>query len=393
MRGEALPPIAGIDAALSELVLRACAFDRRDRFGDASEMRMALEAVAGSGSHAGDVYSSPRDIPAIPAEPIGQDIDDHTEGLFEAAPIVDRTYGNGSVSDRTEGIFGVAATTDNGYVKNSALETKDSVLANTLMKLCFVYLEKGTTQDDAKAAELLLEVAEQGYVDAQYTMGLLYKNGRGVPRNDTQAERWFKRAAEQGLETAKQEMNRLEANNPKIQNIGHEIKRQGENVILGIYGGKPLKWQVLADESDRVLIISKDCITRMPFNEWVGYKNTTWETCSLRDWLNGSFYNEAFSTAEKSRIQKTHIPNYGSNDTNDRVFLLSSSEVKQYFTDDVARIAEYDNKQAWWWLRSQGNYSNSAAAVRPYGSVYDYGLIVYYRDYAVRPAVYIKLES
>ena len=46
VKGEALPPIAGIDPSLNAVVLKACAYDRRARFSLASEMCEALEAVA-----------------------------------------------------------------------------------------------------------------------------------------------------------------------------------------------------------------------------------------------------------------------------------------------------------------------------------------------------------
>ena len=47
MRGETLPPIQGIPQGLNDLLRKACAYNRRDRFANATEMRGALEAVAG----------------------------------------------------------------------------------------------------------------------------------------------------------------------------------------------------------------------------------------------------------------------------------------------------------------------------------------------------------
>ncbi len=40
--------------------------------------------------------------------------------------------------------------------------------------------------------------AEQGDAHAQYNLGVMYGNGRGVPRDETGAVRWFQLAAEQG---------------------------------------------------------------------------------------------------------------------------------------------------------------------------------------------------
>jgi WD40 repeat protein len=42
------------------------------------------------------------------------------------------------------------------------------------------------------------KAAEQGNADAQYSLGFMYENGRGVPRDDTAAASWYQKAAEQG---------------------------------------------------------------------------------------------------------------------------------------------------------------------------------------------------
>ena len=41
-------------------------------------------------------------------------------------------------------------------------------------------------------------LAEQGNAQAQYNLGLMYRNGRGVPENDKTAVKWYTLAAEQG---------------------------------------------------------------------------------------------------------------------------------------------------------------------------------------------------
>ena len=45
-------------------------------------------------------------------------------------------------------------------------------------------------------------LAEQGYASAQYNLGFMYRNGRGVPENDKTAVKWFTKAAEQGYANA-----------------------------------------------------------------------------------------------------------------------------------------------------------------------------------------------
>jgi hypothetical protein len=54
----------------------------------------------------------------------------------------------------------------------------------------------------AKSLPDLRKLADQGDADAQWQMGVRYRNGEGVPHDDAQAVQWFLRAAEQGNVTA-----------------------------------------------------------------------------------------------------------------------------------------------------------------------------------------------
>jgi TPR repeat protein len=57
-------------------------------------------------------------------------------------------------------------------------------------------------QDFMTAYQLLKKLAEQGNAEAQYNLGILYRQGKGVMRDTKQAVQWFKKAADQGLATA-----------------------------------------------------------------------------------------------------------------------------------------------------------------------------------------------
>ena len=46
------------------------------------------------------------------------------------------------------------------------------------------------------------ENAEQGSDIAQYLLGLMYSRGQGVPQDDQEAVKWYRKAAEQGLAIA-----------------------------------------------------------------------------------------------------------------------------------------------------------------------------------------------
>ena len=91
--------------------------------------------------------------------------------------------------------------------------------------------------------------------------------------------------------------------------------------------------------------------------------------------------------------------------TVDQVFLLSITEVNKYFSSNSARQCkptdyavangawENDSGNCWWWLRSPGNYQYRAAIVLVGGDVSENGFIVNYDLSAVRPALWIDLNS
>ena len=57
-----------------------------------------------------------------------------------------------------------------------------------------------------------LQLAERGNAQAQYNLGVMYKNGRGVRQDDTEAVKWFRQAAAQGLAPAPYNLGWMYAN-------------------------------------------------------------------------------------------------------------------------------------------------------------------------------------
>ncbi|MBQ6003089.1 MAG: SEL1-like repeat protein [Synergistaceae bacterium] len=53
------------------------------------------------------------------------------------------------------------------------------------------------------------KAATQSLPDAQYGLGIIYRDGRGVPQSDEKAIEWFTKAAEQGDNDAKTELEKL----------------------------------------------------------------------------------------------------------------------------------------------------------------------------------------
>ena len=195
--------------------------------------------------------------------------------------------------------------------------------------------------------------------------------------------------------------------------------KAGDFIMLGHYeqdgnltnGAEAIEWMVLSVEDGRTLVISRYGLDAKQYNE--KRTSVTWETCSLRAWLNGEFYDNAFSSEEKRLIREITLKNpdnakyrsKGGNDTTDRIFLLSIDEAKQFFAADRARrcwpteyaenngafVAANNGGMTWWWLRSPGTDDNVAAGVSTGGVVHNDGYDVNSTSGAVRPAFWLDL--
>jgi TPR repeat protein len=63
-------------------------------------------------------------------------------------------------------------------------------------------LDAYNKKDYATALREWKHLAEQGDVDAQYSLGLMYEEGQGVPQDYKTAVKWIRFAAEQGVADA-----------------------------------------------------------------------------------------------------------------------------------------------------------------------------------------------
>ena len=202
-----------------------------------------------------------------------------------------------------------------------------------------------------------------------------------------------------------------------------QVDQETETYTFGSYeqdgdssnGKEPIEWLVLDRDGDRALLLSKyalDYQSFMPFYEPVT-EPYTWESCSLRRWLNGTFLNAAFSADEQQRLLTTtvitspgslHREN-GPVTTEDRVFLLSNTEVYAYFASEAATAAEYTayalSENPWpgnaatpgpadWWLRTTDGYDHPDGVYAD-GRVGE-GARAYEGEY-VRPAIWITVDE
>jgi len=193
-----------------------------------------------------------------------------------------------------------------------------------------------------------------------------------------------------------------------------------KTLTFGTYDGKPIIWRICEVSADGkwVYILSKDILLQKAYND--DWSSCTWETCTLRGWLNGEFLGNPanFTVQEQSRIGISTIQNEdnqwlgtkGGNVTKDRIFLPSISEVVKYFGDsgqlknrpkdtyikdqfNKDRIANFNSSPSWWWLRSPGYYANFAAGIVSDGLVCVSGINVNSFIGGVRPALWVNIAS
>lgn len=150
-----------------------------------------------------------------------------------------------------------------------------------------------------------------------------------------------------------------------------QITSIGDVVEFGHYpltrDGKvgPIEWVVLDKSKDgkKVTLLSKYGLDVQPYHNEP--EDITWELCSLRAWLNDTFFNQAFSCLEKERIYTTKVAaenrikhvrvpgkgsgsekeatvidddlkfdTYAGEETEDKVYLLSGKDAIKYFDMD-----------------------------------------------------------
>ena len=200
-----------------------------------------------------------------------------------------------------------------------------------------------------------------------------------------------------------------------LEDKGYEtitIRRYKDIITMGTGpDGIPLEWLVLTREKNKVLLITKNIIDFIPYNE--ERVNITWETCTLRAYLNHDFFINTFSREEQEKIQQIKLSNSGTlggNDTVDKVFCLSVDEVEKYFKEYKERAAvatEYANikgkelgRRYYGWdgnhnryrLRSPGDESDTTFGVDFRGKFYG-GYGVHNEQIGIRPAVWVNLDT
>lgn len=198
---------------------------------------------------------------------------------------------------------------------------------------------------------------------------------------------------------------------------------KGDTVSFGSYeqdgntsnGPEPIQWIVLDKIDGQLLLLSADVLEARQYHH-VPFEEVTWENSDLRAWMNGDFYEGAFTPVQRGLIETVHNENAdqsitgasGGAATDDRVFALSETESVIYLNTPAARsdigaapasvhaaarpLSVSEDGTADWWLRSPGTYGFATQFVDAMGVPSLSGANVDLQ-YGVRPALWINVEG
>ena len=253
-----------------------------------------------------------------------------------------------------------------------------------------------------------------------------------ILRNEETQQRFNAMLASKGTE-----LERKQTKASKEKEFTEEIPEfrsrvDGHAIYFGTYpqtksgnDKTPIEWLLLDVQDDKLLLLSRYGLDEQPYDTKY---DVAWEKCTLRTWLNETFINNAFSSAEQQCILLTDVDNSqsqsyaswitttGGNNTQDKVFLLSYAEADKYLdvprnnsNNTKSRVAPTDYaiaQGAWqsddyktedglyageWRLRSPGDFRGIVAYVDGDGSLKldSYGRV----NCCVRPALWVDLEK
>ena len=175
----------------------------------------------------------------------------------------------------------------------------------------------------------------------------------------------------------------------------------GDIVLFGEYNGKS-EWVVLAKDEDKILVLSKYHVEALPYGEPT-YDNlyVTWENSTLRCWLNGTYYDKAFSAEEQAMILECnnynidYLESSRINFTLDNIFVLDENEWDNWVNNNGTVLQKLDSRSGEELLRTVYGGPVCVSWKVKYESGVEYYMTGcrFYDILAVRPAMWIDISN
>ncbi len=219
----------------------------------------------------------------------------------------------------------------------------------------------------------------------------------------------------------------------------------GDSVLFGSYeqdgdfgnGSEPIQWIVIGKDDKAVILMSYYILDCRPFD---ANARNAWANCSLRNFLNGDFYYQAFNSEESPYLYCNSHPadvnkvygTRGGSISNDGVFILSMNEIytmsglgvaakgnyEKYMDGDMswttyankcsqqssflrAPVTQYAKNQGcssesgygYYWLRTLGADSSYATAIYADGGADYWGISSDAYGIGVRPCIEVDTRK
>ena len=325
----------------------------------------------------------------------------HSDGTYTVTALKDKHALNIKVPE------GVVAIADRAF---EGCEAFNISLPEGLLKIGNAAFKNSADLSSINLPQSLITIGNEAFAECE-TLDIqipdsVRKVGKDVIKNTVQDKAQRQRA--------EAEAKRKKEESYKVELAKWEV---GCNPLFGSYyqqeGGKqPIEWIVLKRNGVQALLVSKFALDYQPYHTTA---QATWESSSLRKWLNNEFLKEAFVDTERQKIQNASIRTTNGKLfdsgilTNDQIFVLSVEEANLLSVDQLkCKPTEYAasngaykdiyNGCTVWCLRSPGDImQGSCAVVQSGGDIHKQGCkFLDYWDrqpygFSIRPAMWIKI--
>lgn len=320
-------------------------------------------------------------------------------------------------------------------INNTLMEVKLLLHPKEMNEQGILWFKAGNMHEAKKCWE---NAAKHGDASAMFCLGVLCLTAE-YDRNTVLAKEWFLKAEKAGHKNARMQIDKLNNStscseferNALFLNQKKDISiNQFHTIKLG-----QLEWYILMEKQDRKLCLSKNVIDIRKYSDI--HSTVTWGNSQIRFWLNSAFYNE-FLSDEQYLVCDTVLNNscnpiygtYAGQNTTDKVFLLSYSEVVEcfmnlnlestnvdllsYASDNAALIATVKMSQEQladasirtgidysmingqsigWWLRTPGADSKRVVRINCNGAIRLHGREANRNLVGVRPALWRRNDE
>lgn len=197
----------------------------------------------------------------------------------------------------------------------------------------------------------------------------------------------------------------------EYQSISHSFQLEGYNqqtnsyyyIEFGNYAETPILWRVLEVNKTDALLFSEEIIEIMRFDD----DSIKWENSNVKNWLNGTFFNNAFNNEERSIVRRKYgmepvfllsvqdltKAKYGFNMDAESIDPNRAASVSGYVSRKYGNTLHVRNGKSIYYT-SDASSSTSIAAVVSTGQIGTASIINReYDDVGIRPAIWIGIDN